>query len=585
MVTSKHWSYPKDEDLVLSALRGLAASNPRLNVIPSEKVVHLHKTPGKVAVISGGGAGHEPLHAGFVGSNLLDAAVSGAIFASPSTRQIMAAVKATATKEDGAVIVVKNYTGDILHFGLVVERAKREGYNVELVKVSDDVAVGKTQNKMVGRRGLAGTALVHKIVGAAASAGLLLADVARLGRAVNDGLVTVSASLSRTSVPGRDDGGEPLGEPGVAELGLGIHNEPGQKINTLAITEVIDLMYKRLLDSADAERNYVAFNQEDDYVLLINNIGGTSSLELYAITQHALSRCPLKKQPARVLVSDFVTSLNSPGFSITLMNLNVVASSGPLGATEVLKHLDTETDAPGWKPKTYSPEVWAETRSEQKEVEQLLTHPTGRILVSASKLSTAIKEAMTNVVDKEPLITKYDTEVGDGDCGETLKSGADAITKALENGVISESQLSDPCTVLSIITEIVEDSMGGTSGGIYAIFLTSLTKHLQECSNTEISTVAQALQKALYDGLFHYTKARKGDRTLVDTLQPFIDALVQTGDLLQLLKEARKGCESTARLDAKFGRSSYVTDTAGIPDPGAVGLLAILEGFVDSYAA
>ncbi|OBA24527.1 dihydroxyacetone kinase [Metschnikowia bicuspidata var. bicuspidata NRRL YB-4993] len=587
MAPAKHWKYPKNEDIVLTALKGLVASNPNISFIPSEKVVFVPNKNKKVAVISGGGAGHEPLHSGFVGNNLLDAAVSGAIFASPSTKQIMAAVKATADKERGAVIIVKNYTGDVLHFGLVAERAKRDGFNVELVSVSDDVAVGRTQNKMVGRRGLAGTAIVHKVVGAAAATGATLPQVAELGRRVNDSLVTMSASLDRTSVPGREEESEHHEDPTVAELGLGIHNEPGQKIKIPEITDLVDLLFERLLDINDKERHYVNFESDGDYVLLVNNIGGTSTLELLAITQYAIERCPLKKKPLRVLVSDFVTSLNSPGFSITLLNVDA-ASTSEFSKKDILGFLDEETDAPGWKPKAFNADAWSQPTNEIESPEKHATIPKSDFEIDGKKFKGALEAGLKAVIEKEPLITKYDTQVGDGDCGETLKNGAEAILKKAACDKEFQENLNDPVATLSVITEIVEDSMGGTSGGIYAIYLTSLVKNLLDLKNMDIKLVAQALKTALYDGLFKYTKARQGGRTLVDTLQPFVDEFAQSLDLKLLIEAAKRGCEETANLEAKFGRASYVSEAdlkedGGIPDPGAVGLLAIIEGFCSGY--
>lgn len=588
MVSSKHWKYPKEDDLVLSALRGLAATNPSLKLIPSEKVVYRpNDEKPKVAIISGGGAGHEPLHSGFVGRNLLDAAVSGSIFASPSTKQIMAAIKATTHKDQGALVVVKNYTGDILHFGLVAERAKRDGYQVELVIVSDDVAVGRTQNEMVGRRGLAGTALVHKILGGAATTGASLSDLSELGRRVNASLGTMSASLARTSVPGREPEEDNEDDDTTAELGLGIHNEPGEKIKIPEITKLVDTLYNRILDPNDKERHYLDIGDDDDYVVLVNNIGGTSSLELYAITHYILANCPLKKKPVRVLVSDFVTSLNSPGFSLTLFNLTQLATES-FSQKEILGFLDTETDAPGWKPKTFKQDTWECAGFEDCSNESHAKIPTSDIKIDGQRFAQALKAAMAHLIEKEPLITKYDTMIGDGDCGETLKDGANGILKALESNDSFQNNLDDPIATLSAVTEIVEEKMGGTSGGIYAIYLTSLVKELLELKSFTQHAVGKAMKSALYDGLFKYTKARKGGRTLVDTLQPFVDTFAQSGDLATLVEEARKGCNNTSNLQAKFGRASYVSEDdfkveGGIPDPGAVGLLAIIEGFVSNY--
>ena len=380
MTLAKHWKYGKDEDIVVTQLRGLVASNPYVNLIPSEKVVfNPHSdTSKKITIISGGGAGHEPMHGGFVGENLLDAAVSGSVFASPSTKQIMAAIKTKSNKEKGTIIVIKNYTGDILHFGLVAERAKSEGYKVELVIVSDDVAVGREQNKMVGRRGLAGTAFIHKILGSASatSPDVDLKSLSDLGHAINKNLVTLGASLDRTSVPGKLEEEIEFTGNDEMELGLGIHNEPGTKIKPIPnIDELIQKMYHQLLSPEDKDRHYVDFDFEnDEYVLLINNIGGTSSFELYAIAEHALANLPLKRKPKRVYVSDFVTSFNSPGFSITLLNLsNLKKEDISFTDEDVLKFLDTPTNAPGWKPKIYDSEIW---NLQNKEIESPMKNET-----------------------------------------------------------------------------------------------------------------------------------------------------------------------------------------------------------------
>lgn len=591
MTITKHWIYNDNEDIVLTQLKGLVASNPYVELISDEKVVfNPHSdTSKKITVISGGGAGHEPLHGGYVGENLLDAAVSGHIFASPSTKQIMAAIKKKSNKSKGTIIVVKNYTGDVLHFGLVAERAKSEGYQVELVAVSDDVAVGRQQNKMVGRRGIAGTAIVHKILGAAAAAeeGAELKAVAELGHTVNENLVTLAASLDRTSVPGKAEQDIEFNANDEVELGLGIHNEPGTKLKPIpTLDNLIKDMLHKLLSPEDKDRHYVDFEAEDEYVLLVNNIGGTSSFELYAITEHVLENLPLSHKPKRVLVSDFVTSFNSPGFSITLLNLtNIDKKKIGYTSKDVLRFLDTPTNAPGWKPKSYDSKDW--DNQLDRIVESPMKHQsllTSNLKVDAKSFEEHLKNGLDNLLKEEPKITHYDTLVGDGDCGETLAAGANSILKALKDNSQFKDHLSDPVATLLQITEFVEDSMGGTSGGIYSIFLTSLVQNLKTADKVDNELVADAFHKALYDGLFKYTKARVGGRTLVDTLQPFVDTFKDTKDLAKAVDAARKGCEETKNLEASFGRASYVDKKefeaeGGIPDPGAVGLLALIEGF------
>lgn len=511
----------------------------------------------------------------------------------------MAAIRKSSSKEKGhgTLIIVKNYTGDILHFGLVVERAKAEGYDVEMLPVTDDVAVGREQNKMVGRRGLAGTAIVHKILGGATATNsdYDLPKIHDLGKAINSNLVTLGASLDRTSVPGKsshedEEEVEQL-HPDSAELGLGIHNEPGQRLNPIPqIDDLLKDMFHRLLSPEDEDRHYVNFEKDDDYVLVVNNIGGTSTLELYVIAEHIISQIPLAKKPKRILISDFVTSLNAPGFSITLLNLSNIGKNTKFSEEEILGYLDLPTNAPGWKPKTFDNKLWEELdetfeKSPMKDSEVL----TSDLKVDGHKVfEVALKKGLETLIDREPKITHYDTLVGDGDCGETLVAGADAILKAMSLDSSFKEHLNDPVATLSAITELVEGSMGGTSGGLYSIFLTALVQNLQQAKQIKVETVADAFKKALYDGLFKYTKARVGGRTLVDTLQPFVDSLSKDNDLEKAVEAAKKGCKSTIDLQAKFGRASYVADEefkdqdGGIPDPGAVGLLAIIEGFSEA---
>lgn len=591
MTLAKHWKYNNKEDIVLSNLKGLCHTNPTLGLIESEKVVvnNCSDTSTKVCLISGGGAGHEPLHGGYVGDNLLDAAVSGSPFASPSTKQIMAAVRAKANKDKGTLIIVKNYTGDVLHFGLVVERAKSEGYKIEILPVSDDVAVGRKQNAMVGKRGLAGTALIHKILGgAAASNGEDLEAISKLGRAINESLVTLGASLDRTSVPGKASEELEFTGPNEAELGLGIHNEPGTKMSPIPnIDDLIKDMYHKLLSPEDEDRHYVDFDlQNDESVLLVNNIGGTSSLELYAITEHVVANLPLAKRPKRILVSDFVTSLNAPGFSITLLNLSqVVKLAGSFDKEQILSFLDLETNAPGWKPQVYSSKQWDTPTNYIESPMNEANNLSSNLKMDGSHFQTSLERAMQELIKCEPKITYYDTLVGDGDCGETLVLGANGILDALKTSEFQDT-LGDPIASLAKITDIVEDNMGGTSGGIYSIFLTALVHQLQQAEKISIESVATALNEALYSGLFKYTKARIGGRTLVDTLQPFVDTLYETKDVSKSMEAAKKGCNETKNLQAKFGRASYVDGKefdveGGIPDPGAVGVLAILQGFLN----
>ncbi|ODQ78104.1 hypothetical protein BABINDRAFT_163125 [Babjeviella inositovora NRRL Y-12698] len=588
-MSTKHWNYG-EKDLVLSSLKGLVAATPSLALLESSKVVlktaNLHQND-KITLISGGGSGHEPLHAGFVGSNLLDVAVAGSVFASPSTKQIYAGIKSTPSSK-GTLIIVKNYTGDILHFGLAGERAKSDpsiSAPVELVIVDDDVAVGKQKNGLVGRRGLAGTMLVHKICGGEAT-GHSLKHVANLARNVAKNLVTVGASLDHCSVPGRaeDEAAEGVAANTV-EIGLGIHNEPGvKKVSPLpSIDSLVSGLLDLLLDASDTDRHYVDFAADDEVVLLVNDLGGTSNLELYAVVDAVVSGLAVRAiKPARIYVGDFVTSLNAPGFSITLLNVSQVDS---FTSTQILHLLDLPTDAPGWKIKTY--DASHDLAGRLIHSDEIADHEVQSSLrVDGASFERVLRAGLANMLSQEAKITHYDTIAGDGDCGETLAAGAHGILAALDKKTL---QVQDPVWSLSQITNIVEDSMGGTSGGLYSIFLSALVEALSSASATELSVDLLALSlKSALNSLYVYTKARTGDRTLIDTLAPFVETLYKTKSLDQAVEAAAKGTKSTAQLLAKFGRASYVAKEEfekqedGIPDPGAVGLYALLEGFVSA---
>ncbi|GME89831.1 hypothetical protein B5S29_g4131 [[Candida] boidinii] len=604
-MSEKHWSYT--EDLVHSHLKGLCHSNPNLRLIDSERVVYNEFSKNdKVMLLSGGGSGHEPTHAGFVGDGGLDIGVAGFVFASPSTKQIYSGLKSKKT-EKGYLVIVKNYTGDILHFGLASERAKAEGLNVELLIVQDDVSVGRTKNGMVGRRGLAGTVLVHKITGGKAAKdnnAASLKEVHELGQAVVDNLVTIGASLSHVTIPGirhneeedandedDDEHVEKLKDDEI-EIGMGIHNEPGiKKISPIpTIDQLCSELLEYLLSKEDKERNYVNFDKNDDVVLLINNLGGTSALELYAIqnTVVQLLNSNYNIKPIRVYTGSFTSSLDGAGFSITLLNVTKA------GGDEILSCLDYKTDLPGWNCNITS-KMWSEN-SKNGNYNYIVPAPelnendsSSKVLFNKEQFKEILISGLKKLLTKEPKITLYDTVAGDGDCGETLANGAHAILKAIDN---DEIELSDGVKSLTQITDIVETAMGGTSGGLYSIFISGLAKSLKdrEISKGGYEVTKQNMSESLFDAmqaLFKYTRARTGDRTLVDALEPFVNTFKETNDFNKASIAAHDGAESTRKLKAKFGRASYVSEDefkqfeseGGLPDPGAIGLAALINGF------
>ena len=270
--------------------------------------------PGKVGVISGGGSGHEPMHGGFVGRGMLDAACPGAVFTSPVPDQMLAATQAV-NGGAGVLHIVKNYTGDIMNFELAAELAKAEGIDVESVVIADDVAV-KDSLYTAGRRGVGGTVLAEKIVGAAAEEGADLATVKALCERVQANVRSMGMALTSCTVPAA---GKPTFEIGddEMEIGIGIHGEPGRERRKLATAdEITEMLAIPIIDD-------LPFQSGDRVLAFVNGMGGTPLLELYVIYRKLAEILDGRGvQIARSLVGDYITSLEMAGCSITLLKLD-----------------------------------------------------------------------------------------------------------------------------------------------------------------------------------------------------------------------------------------------------------------------
>lgn len=566
--------YPKDQDLVAVALNGVVAANPQLAHLKHNVLVYrpsYRSGIDKVTLVSGGGSGHEPTHTGFVGEGLLDAVAVGQIFASPTAMQIDYALDSVETPK-GSLIIVKNYTGDVFHFGAASEKAKVAGKKTRVVIVGDDVAVGRKQGKLVGRRGLAGIVLVHKVAGASAAAGNDLDTVAEHAEAVANNLVTIGSSLDHCTVPGRSFHSDIKDDE--VEIGLGIHNEAGvfRDSPIPPIGELVDKMLGMMLDQKDEDRAFVPFKNGDEVLLLVNNLGGLSPFEISYITSIALKNVAAKKLSViRVLSGTFTTAFNGPGFSLTLLNLSRAGS-------EILKLIDAKARAPGWVS-AVAPQEWNPKQLEEKEEVQQELPPSGVTLPKS--FAAPLHKGLDALIAAEPKITEYDLIAGDGDCGETLKAGAEALLKVLDE------LPSDAVHAVMAIAEVVSEAMGGTSGGIYYIFITAFAQSVKEQKPETLDMkAAAAAAKAALESLFKYSKARVGDRTLVDALQPFVDTLYETGNVSKAVEAADTGMKKTAELQAKAGRAAYVQQDSlvdqNIPDPGAYGLVELLKGWSGS---
>jgi dihydroxyacetone kinase-like protein len=305
------------ENVVTEALQGMEAAHPDLlKVHYDPNFIMRADAPvrNKVAIISGGGSGHEPMHGDFVGHGMLDAACPGAVFTSPTPDQMNSAVKAVAG-EKGALLIVKNYTGDVMNFDLASEMLREEGIPVESVIVDDDVAV-QDSTWTAGRRGVGGTVLAEKICGAAAEAGQSLAEVSALCKKVNSQARSMGMALTSCTVPhiGKPTFDLPADE---MEFGVGIHGEPGRRrMKLLPADEIAELLMTPILSD-------LPFKSGDDVLLFVNGLGGTPLIELYIVYRQAAAIA--KKAGLHItrnLVGSYITSLEMAGTSITLLKLD-----------------------------------------------------------------------------------------------------------------------------------------------------------------------------------------------------------------------------------------------------------------------
>jgi len=303
-------------DVVRDALRGIAVAHPDLRVDVQQRIVVRTDAPrpGKVGLVSGGGSGHEPLHAGFVGVGMLDAACPGEVFTSPVPDQMLAATKAV---EGGAgvVHVVKNYTGDVMNFQMAAELAQDEGAKVESVLVDDDVAV-QDSLYTAGRRGTGATLVVEKVAGARAESGGDLGQVAGVGRRVNERSRSFGIALTAGTTPAAGTPTFDLGDDEI-ELGIGIHGEPGRQRRKIApASELADIAAGAILDD-------LPFDRGEPALVIVNGMGGTPLLELYLVLNEVARILGGRGVPiARSLVGNYVTSLDMAGFSLTLTKLD-----------------------------------------------------------------------------------------------------------------------------------------------------------------------------------------------------------------------------------------------------------------------
>jgi triose/dihydroxyacetone kinase / FAD-AMP lyase (cyclizing) len=527
------------ENIVTEAVDGLVAASggklARLDGYPHIRVVVRNDwDKSKVALISGGGSGHEPAHAGFVGEGMLTAAVCGDIFASPTVDAVLAGILAV-TGSSGCLLIVKNYTGDRLNFGLAAERARQFGLNVEIVIVDDDVALPDLPQA----RGVAGTLFVHKIAGALAENGADLAHVAAAARKVVSKTKSIGMSLNTCTIPGSPK--EDRIPPGMAELGLGIHGEAGvEQVEFKDASEAVAAMVERLS----------AAMEEKPHVAMVNNLGGTSVIEM-SIILNEIRRSAIGERITHVIgPAAMMTSLDMHGFSISVY---------PADDAEIAL-LKQHTPLAAW------PRV---SRLGQVEVQAL---PDGLTpVVPMPSIHKPTREFLTRccevLIAAENDLNALDAKSGDGDTGSTLAGAARALISAMDR-----LPLADHTQLYRAIGLELSKTMGGSFGVLLAIFF---------AATGDAASSGLPMCEALQAGLRRMQEiggARPGDRTMVDALAPALDVLEES--LPEAAKAARAGADRTAHMSkANAGRASYVNakHLVGHADPGAEAVARLFE--------
>ena len=549
--------------VVREMLEGSVARVPFQALLPDDDVVLRRDGGGQgVAVISGGGSGHEPAHAGYVGPGMLAAAVAGSVFTSPGVDAVLAALQAV-TGPAGALLVVKNYTGDRLNFGLAAELARAQGLAVELVVVADDVSLRDTVPRE-RRRGIAGTVLVHKVAGAAASAGRPLAEVKALAERTAGRLGTMGAALGGCTLPGADGSGFALGDDKV-ELGLGIHGEPGV---SRAAFDTCDRLVGTMISTIADE---LGLDGGERIAVLVNGLGATPPMELDIVMRSALRALRDRRlDVVRGWCGSLLTALDMPGCSITLLALD----------EELLGLLDAPTEAPAWPGSgVLNGDVVHRVprRARTDDDEELAAPSEAGLQVRAAAFAAA-----QGLIDAEATLTALDSQAGDGDLGRSMTRAGRAVL------ALPPDAWRSPSHALQAMSDAIRRAVGGSSGPFYAVALSRAARRLEGIERPGLPDWSDALRQAM-EAICQLGGARSGDRTMVDALGPLVDALQVAGGnpwdrdaWSRCVAAARAGSDATATMTARLGRASYLGARAvGVPDGGAVAVAILAASLAD----
>ena len=599
------------DGVVDDCIAGVVASRSNLTTIKNRRVVIRSDIAesdiqNRVAIVCGGGSGHEPCFAGYVGKGMLDAAVAGSVFTSPPVDDILSAIAALAAYEPkGILVMIINYTGDRINFGLAIERAKSFGFvdskAIDYVTVGEDCAL-QSQDRTAGRRGLAGCIFAIKIAGALAERGNSLKSIVSTmeGDVFPPNLGTIGLSLTPCTLPGRKEASFSLGSDEMV-LGLGVHGESGVK--KMQMSSAKDTV-KAMLDHMTDKKSFTSMSFDDtrDVAVLINNLGSATNLEMGILTNEVI--CQLEASPhnlniRRIYVAPFMTSLEMAGFSISILKIN--KNNGD----ELLSCLDSQSETLGWSASggLVSRNITS-MRTKKQQVDDPLAVADGSNLSAKRKTGPKLSDFATAITIKsvefacealiscENMLNTMDSGSGDSDCGSTLRRGAEKLLDAIKSK--GATNACDHLAILfGIIAEIAENDMGGSSGAMYSIFFESASAILDKADCITMKILSEALDEGLAN-MRKYGRAAPGDRTMIDAIHPALlvlreaRALATEQNHLEIFEKATQAAEqgaiNTVKMKASAGRASYVAESElKYPDPGAHAIGIIMRALFEGY--
>lgn len=577
----------RPETMVMEMCSGIANAHPELEFIQKYKIIKKKDIDNnKVSLISGGGSGHEPAHAGYVGKGMLDAAVCGDVFASPSQVQVYQALKATASSK-GTLMIIKNYSGDMMNFKNAAFLAAEDGIQADYVKVEDDIAV-QDSLYTVGRRGVAGTVFVHKCAGAAAEKGKDLQEVKRIAQKAADNVRSLGFAFSSCTVPAA---GKPTFEisDGEMEFGVGIHGEPGiRREHIVTADELAERIVPALLDELKID--------DEEVSVLINGFGSTPLQELY-LFNHSVAKVLAAQgvRTYRVFVGNFMTSIDMLGASVSLLKMD----------DELKEMLDAPSEAPGFrvagpaeKPVYTEIMYGAEDNTNvsfKADTAKMSKNPNGK-KIDLDEMVYLVDKMAEIIIENEQPWCELDSHAGDGDFGQSVAKGFRQVKR--EWGDVTENHKDNIGDFIGAVSMIIMENCGGASGPIWGSAFRSAGKRAGNKKELTVEEFAAMLQAAV-EGV-QATGERSfgrgavvGDKTLIDALVPCADewkvCASEDCDLAasftRAAKKAVEGAAATAEHVAHMGRAGTVGERSiGYPDAGAYALGQIFTELAELIA-